>query len=187
MSDELIDPVLDVKRVPLDKVKSNEYNPNSVASEEMRLLHLSIKEDGYTQPIVVIEDEENDCFVIVDGFHRYAVMRHYDDIREPRDGLLPVVVIDKDVNDRMASTIRHNRARGKHSVDGMADVVFRMLDNGWSEEDICDQLGMEPDELIRLKHISGFSKLFEDAEYKKAWKSKRQLELEKEAKEEEGD
>ena len=151
----------------------------------MGLLSTSISHDGYTQPIVTIYDSEIDKYVIVDGFHRYFVSKSNPKIAEKNHGRLPVVVIDKDINDRMASTIRHNRARGKHSVKGMSSMVFNMLDNGWSDADICNQLGMEPDELLRLKHITGFSKLFADAEYNKAWVSKHQILLKKKVESEE--
>ena len=168
-------PVYNVQWVPLEKVEANNYNPNSVAKNEMRLLYLSILHDGYTQPVVTMYDKENDKYVIVDGFHRHLIMKTYKDIRDLNEGLLPVVVIDKDVNDSMASTIRHNRARGKHAIGGMANIVYNMLDNGWEDSDICMQIGMEPDELLRLKHITGFSKLFENVEYQKAWETKQQI------------
>lgn len=141
----------------------------------MQLLYISIKADGYTQPIVTIHDTKRDKYIIVDGFHRYFVCKNNKDIAESTEGKVPIVVIDKDINDRMASTIRHNRARGKHCVTGMANIVFKMLDNGWSDADICNELGMEPEELLRLKHITGFSKLFENQEYSKAWETKNQI------------
>ena len=172
-------PVNYVRWVPIEKVHANDYNPNSVAKNEMRLLYVSILHDGYTQPVVTVYDEQQDQYVIVDGFHRYTTMRLNKDIAERNNGLLPVVVIDKSINDLMASTVRHNRARGKHSVSGMANMVFQMLDNGWSDEAICKELGVEADELVRLKHVTGFSKLFENVEYKKAWETKRQIELRK--------
>jgi len=175
-------PVSDVRWVPIEQVHANDYNPNSVAKNEMRLLYASIKHDGYTQPVVTVYDEERDRYVIVDGFHRYSVMKTNEDVYESTGGLLPIVVIDKSINDRMASTVRHNRARGKHSVAGMGNMVFHMLDNGWSDEQICAELGMEADELLRLKHVTGFSKLFENVEYRRAWESKRQLRIRKEFK-----
>lgn len=174
-------PVDFIRWVPVEKVCPNQYNPNSVARAEMKLLYTSILHDGYTQPVVTIYDEDRDMYVIVDGFHRYYTCKTNDDIRERNRGYLPIVVIDKDINDRMASTVRHNRARGKHSVQGMSSMVFSMLENGWSDEAICNELGMEPEELLRLKHITGFSKLFEDAEYRKAWTTRRQIMLRKEA------
>jgi ParB-like chromosome segregation protein Spo0J len=170
-------PVDFVRWVPIEKVCPNTYNPNSVAKVEMRLLHTSIAHDGYTQPVVTIYDPERDVFVIVDGFHRYYTMKTNKDIYDRCRGLLPIVVIDKSINDRMASTVRHNRARGKHSVGGMSSMVFAMLENGWEDAEICNELGMQPEELLRLKHVTGFSKLFEDAEYRKAWMTERQVRI----------
>ena len=177
-------PVDFVRWIPIDRVEPNDYNPNSVAKIEMGLLYSSIKHDGYTQPVVTIYDPERDKYIIVDGFHRYFVMKTNPDIYESCHGLLPVVVIDKPINDRMASTVRHNRARGKHSVQGMSNMVFKMLDNGWMDEDICNELGMEPEELLRLKHITGFSKLFADREYNKSWMTRRQILIKKKYEEE---
>lgn len=166
-----------VRWVPVERVHANDYNPNSVAKNEMKLLHTSISHDGYTQPVVTVYDEANDRFVIVDGFHRYTTMRLHQDIRASTGGLLPIVVLDKPINDRMASTVRHNRARGKHSVQGMAKMVFSMLDNGWADDAICNELGLEADELLRLKHVTGFSKLFADVEYRKSWQTKHQIQI----------
>jgi len=168
-------PVNNVLWVPIEQVEPNDYNPNTVARIEMGLLLTSILHDGYTQPIVTVHDEERDLYVIVDGFHRYYVMVSSDEVRESTGGLLPVVVLHKGVADRMASTVRHNRARGKHSVSGMSNLVFQMLDQGMADEDICNELGMGPEELLRLKHITGFSKLFENAKYKKAWVARSQI------------
>ncbi len=172
-------PIDNVKWVPIEKVQANDYNPNSVAKNEMRLLYVSIKHDGYTQPVVTVYDETIDKYVIVDGFHRYTTMRLNKDIADRNNGLLPIVVISKNINDRMASTVRHNRARGKHSLTGMASMVFSMLDNGWSDSAICAEIGVEAEELVRLKHVTGFSKLFENVEYRKAWETKRQIEVKK--------
>lgn len=180
-------PIDFVRWVPVEKVHANDYNPNSVAKNEMKLLHTSIEHDGYTQPVVTIYDEENDRYVIVDGFHRYTIMRLYNDIRERTGGLLPIVVINKTINDRMASTVRHNRARGKHSVTGMANMVFSMLENGWDDADICAELGLEPDELIRLKHVTGFSKLFENVDYRMSWETKQQIAIRKKYEQEHGE
>ena len=159
---------------------ANDYNPNSVAVNEMKLLYRSILHDGYTQPVVTIYDEKQDIYVIVDGFHRHLVMKMNKDIYAKNNGLLPCVVLKKDINDRMASTIRHNRARGRHSVEGMSSIVFSMLDNGWSDVDICKELGLEHEELIRLKHVTGFSKLFENVEYRQAYESRAQIKLRQE-------
>lgn len=168
-------PVDRVRWVPIEKVEPNDYNPNSVARKEMGLLYVSIKHDGYTQPVVTIYDEERGKYVIVDGFHRYFIAKTQADIRERNKGLLPIVVIEKTINDRMAATVRHNRARGEHSVTGMSNMVFSMLENGWSDAGICNELGMEPEELLKLKHITGFSKLFDEVDYRKAWETKHQI------------
>ena len=119
--------------VPIDKVRANDYNPNAVAKVEMNLLFTSIKHDGYTQPVVTFYDKDKDEYIIVDGFHRYCTMKNSKYLRELNHNLLPVVVIDKSMNDRRASTIRHNRARGAHSVTGMSDLVYKMLKDGWSD------------------------------------------------------
>lgn len=170
-------PVANVRWVPIEQTEANTYNPNKVAPNELRLLYLSIKQDGYTQPIVTFYDEERDKYIVVDGFHRRHVMLTFKDIRDSTSGLLPIVVIDKPINDRMASTIRHNRARGKHAVGAMAQIVFGMLDGGWDDEEIAAQLGMESDELVRLKYVTGFAKLFEDVQYRRAWETKRQIRI----------
>ncbi len=180
-------PVDFVRWVPISQVQANDYNPNSVAKTEMRLLYVSIEHDGYTQPVVTVYDEDTGKYVIVDGFHRYFVMKTNADIMERTGGYLPIVVLEKDINDRMASTVRHNRARGKHSIAGMSSMVFDMLDNGWQDADICNELGMEPEELLRLKHITGFSKLFKDVEYNRAWKTRNQIRLEQQWKQEHGE
>lgn len=161
--------------VPIGLVDPNDYNPNSVAQVEMKLLYTSILHDGYTQPIVTIFDAERGRYCIVDGFHRYYTAWTNPDILARNCGLLPIVVISKGMNDRMASTVRHNRARGKHSITGMANMVFAMLENGWEDAAICNELGMEAEELLRLKHITGFSKLFADVEYRRAWVTQRQV------------
>ena len=185
MSDIPNQPISDVLWVSVDDVEPNDYNPNTVAGQEMKLLHTSIKHDGYTQPIVTIYDEEKKKYVIVDGFHRYFTCKNNKDIFDTTQGRVPIVVIKKDINERMAATVRHNRARGQHSVSGMSSMVFSMLDNGWKDEEVCNHLGMEPDELLRLKHITGFSKLFADTEYNKAWVTKHQIRIKKEFKDSE--
>lgn len=177
-------PIDRVRWVPIDRVRANDYNPNRVAQVELRLLQTSIMHDGYTQPIVTVADPGAGVFVIVDGFHRYWVCKNTPEILARNRGRVPIVVIDKPLADRMASTVRHNRARGKHTVEGMSGLVFGMLDQGLSDADICRELGMEPQELVRLKHITGFSKLFDDAEYSQAWRVKAQILAAKKAREE---
>lgn len=161
-------PVGRVQWVPLSKVHANDYNPNSVAAEEMTLLHTSIAEDGYTQPVVTVYDAESDRYVIVDGFHRYTTMRRYQDIADSTQGHLPVVVIEKEIEDRIAATVRHNRARGKHSVQGMGSLVFQMLEQGEDDATICRKIGVDAEELARLKHVTGYSALYKNHEYSKA-------------------
>jgi len=162
-------PVYNVKPVPLEKVRANAYNPNAVAPPEMKLLEKSIWEDGYTMPIVCYYIEEKDIYEIVDGFHRYTIMKTCKKIRDRENGMLPVVVIDKDINNRMASTIRHNRARGTHSIDLMVNIVAELTESGMSDEWICKNIGMDADEILRLKQISGLAALFKDNSFSKAW------------------
>ena len=170
-------PINDVEWIPVEKVFANDYNPNSVATQEMKLLYVSVKKDGYTQPVVTIYDEKKDRYVIVDGFHRYSIMRRYKDIYASCEGKLPCVVLKgKTMNDRMASTIRHNRARGKHSVTGMSSIVMEMLMNGASDLQVCNELGLEAEELVRLKYITGYAKLYENNEYSRAAYSEKQVE-----------
>lgn len=170
-------PVARVRLVHIDQVQANDYNPNSVATTEMRLLYTSIEQDGYTQPVVTIYDPDLSKYVIVDGFHRYTTMRTQKDIYDSTGGYLPIVVIDKPIADRVASTVRHNRARGKHSVSGMSNLVFTMLREGESDETICNKIGLEPEELQRLKYITGFAKLFENHTYSRPPLSETQLRI----------
>jgi ParB-like chromosome segregation protein Spo0J len=158
-------PVSRVLWVPAEKVHGNDYNPNTVAPPEMKLLRVSIESDGFTQPIVVWQAEDGE-YEVVDGFHRHLVGREL--------GLshLPVVVINNDRTDRgdrVASTIRHNRARGKHAVAGMSEIVQDLARRNWSDAKIGRELGMEPDEVLRLKQIGGLAEMFADAEFSEAW------------------
>jgi len=161
--------------VELDSVIANDYNPNEVAPIELKLLLRSIEADSYTQPIVTIYDPLTSKYIIVDGFHRYFVMKNTPSLREKYHNKLPIVVLNKSPNERIASTVRHNRARGKHTITGMSNIVFEMLDNGWDDARICNELGLEPEELLKLKHLTGFSKLFENIDYRKAWTNKNQI------------
>lgn len=167
-SPEKANPVERVLWIPTDQIVANNYNPNSVADKEMRLLYTSVREDGYTMPIVTIWDDSLKKYVIVDGFHRNLVIRKFKDIAERCHGRLPIVVIDKDIDQRMASTVRHNRARGSHSVDGMANILFSMLRDGKSDREICEELGFEQKELVKLKYITGFAKIFKNYKYSAA-------------------
>lgn len=162
-------PVYDIRRVPIEKIQANVYNPNSVAPPEMKLLYQSIKEDGYTMPIVCYYLPEEDKYEIVDGFHRYTTMLKHKDIYEREEGCLPVSVIDKPISDRMASTIRHNRARGSHDIGLMTNIVAELVEAGMSDAWILKNIGMDADELLRLKQISGLAALFKDKEFSKSW------------------
>jgi len=167
------EPVDFVKWVRNPLVHSNDYNPNSVAPPEMELLRLSIEADGYTQPIVSMIDPDG-RFEVIDGFHRHRVGKECADIQSRVHGYLPLVQIresQEDKSDRMASTIRHNRARGKHKVDAMSDIVVELKRRFWSDEKIAKQLGMEPDEVLRLTQITGLASLFNDSEFSEAWEA----------------
>ena len=159
-----ISPVYDIKRIPIEKIQANDYNPNKVATREMELLYTSIKHDGYTMPIVCFYDEDNDKYIIVDGFHRYSIMLMYKNIYDREDGCLPVSIINKDLNDRMASTIRHNRARGKHDVELQANIT-KLLKQGWTEERIIKDLGMTVEELHRLLGLLGIATEIQDIDF----------------------
>ncbi len=161
-------PVYQVIAVPIEKIVPNTYNPNAIAPPEMKLLYDSIKEDGYTMPIVCYYVKEDDQYVIVDGFHRYRVMLDYPDIREREGGMLPVSVIDKSIDNRMA--IRHNRARGTHDVDLMSNIIQELHELGRSDAWISRHLGMDRDEILRLKQITGLAALFKDVKFGQAWR-----------------
>lgn len=164
------EPVDCIQWVHTDNIQANDYNPNSVAPPEMELLKLSILEDGYTQPIVAWRRE----FIheVVDGFHRNRVGRECLEVRHRIRGYLPLAVINSEREgrgDRIASTIRHNRARGKHAVSAMSDIVIELKRRNWSDEKISRELGMDQDEILRLCQISGLAELFSDQEFSKSW------------------
>lgn len=160
-----ISPVYKVKAIPVEKVRANNYNPNVVAPPEMKLLELSIWEDGYTMPCVCYYVPEEDVYELVDGFHRYCVLKRSKRIYQREKGLLPVVVIEKDISNRMASTIRHNRARGSHNLELMCEIVSELTKSGMSDQWIIKNIGMDKDELLRLKQISGLAELFADKDF----------------------
>ncbi|MDR1434280.1 IbrB-like domain-containing protein [Candidatus Endomicrobiellum devescovinae] len=162
-------PVYDVKAVKISKIKANNYNPNRVAPPEMKLLYESIKNDGYTMPIVCYYDKKNDKYIIVDGFHRYTIMKQYKDIYKRENGKLPVSVINKDLSDRMASTIRHNRARGNSDVDLISNIIAELIEIGKTDSWISKHLGMSVDEILRLKQLTGLASLFKDHKFSKSW------------------
>lgn len=162
------EPVDCVRWIPTDKVKANEYNPNKVASAEMKLLHTSIKLDGYTQPIVAYK-LDNGEYEVVDGFHRNRVGKEYKDINQRIHGYLPLVILDKPLDERIGSTIRHNRARGTHQIRSMSEIVIDLAKAGWTDEEICKKIGMELDEVIKLKQITGLKEAFQNHEFSKSW------------------
>lgn len=151
-----------------DLVKANEYNPNVVASPEMDLLHTSIKLDGFTQPIVTFNLGDG-TREVVDGFHRNRIGKEYTDINKRVMGYLPVTTLDKPLDERIGSTIRHNRARGTHQIRSMADIVLDLTRAGWTDDEICKKIGMELDEVIRLKQITGLKEYFQNHEFSKSW------------------
>jgi len=164
------EPVDCVLWIDSNKVQANDYNPNRVAPPEMRLLVTSIREDGYTQPIV--SWQEDGLFTVVDGFHRNRVGRETPDIRKRIKGYLPISVINierADRSDRIAATIRHNRARGRHNVEAMSQIVLELSRRNWSDARIARELGMDDDEVLRLKQISGLAELFADIDFSEAW------------------
>lgn len=164
------EPVDCVLWVPAEQVQGNDYNPNHVAPPEMRLLEHSIAADGYTQPIVAYDD--GDRYVIVDGFHRHRVGKESAKVRKRVQGYLPITVIRSDrasLRDRMAATIRHNRARGVHGVMPMTDIVATLIREGWTDSEIAKELGMDPDEVLRFKQNTGIAELFKNHEYSRAW------------------
>lgn len=166
------EPVDCVQWISADKITANAYNPNSVAPPEMKLLEHSITEDGYTQPIVAWE--RDGVYEVVDGFHRSRVGKESLIVRGRVKGYLPLVIINQqrtDLGDRMASTIRHNRARGKHRVDAMAEIVMDLKRRNWSNEKIGRDLGMDPDEVLRLSQITGLAEMFSDREFSEAWEA----------------
>lgn len=169
-SAEPVDCVLWVKA---ERVQANDYNPNTVAPPEMRLLERSIAADGYTQPIVGYPDKRADRdYTVIDGFHRNRVGKESRIVRERVHGYLPITRIKgdrHDVKDRMASTIRHNRARGVHGVLPMTDIVADLLREGWTDTDVAKELGMDADEVLRFKQVSGLPELFKDHQYTRAW------------------
>ena len=164
---EPVDCVIWIKN---SNIVANDYNPNVVAPPEMKLLHQSILQDGYTQPIV--SWYRDNIYEVIDGFHRNRVGREYEDVQNRIMGYLPLTVINndrQDISDRMASTIRHNRARGKHKIDSMSEIVVELKKRNWSKEKIAKNLGMDEDEILRLCQISGLTEMFKDVDFSESW------------------
>lgn len=166
------EPVDCVLWIRASELYANDYNPNNVAPPEMELLSHSIREDGYTQPIVSWKNDG--VFEVVDGFHRNRVGRECEDIAKRLNGYLPITIINEarqDRGDRIAATIRHNRARGKHRVDAMAEIVLELKRRNWSDKKIGRELGMDADEVLRLAQITGLAEMFADREFSEAWEA----------------
>jgi ParB-like chromosome segregation protein Spo0J len=162
-------PALNVQLLPVDKVKGNDYNPNSVAPPEMNLLALSIRKDGFTMPTVVASEMKGDEWEIVDGFHRRTHAAHTKDIRESLHGYLPSTLLKKSLEDRVTSTVRHNMARGTHQVELSANLIVFLKKHNWSDARIGKELGMDADEVLRLKQITGLAEAFKDKDFSKSW------------------
>ena len=168
------EPVDYVKWVITDDIVSNDYNPNKVAPPEMELLEISIMNDGYTQPIVTWQNEDKGKIEVIDGFHRNRVGRESKIVNKRINGFLPTVIIRKeqtDKNDRIASTIRHNRARGKHQIDAMSEIILELKNRNWKNERIARELGLDEDEILRLCQITGLQDIFKDDDFSKSWES----------------
>jgi len=162
------DPVDTVRWVKLEEVTANAYNPNRTALPEMKLLYTSIENDGYTMPVVCYKKEEGG-YEIIDGFHRSRILKEHPEIQKRTHGYLPIVVIDKPLDERMGSTIRHNRARGNHQIRSMSEIVMDLIKAGWDDAKICEKLGMDTEEVLRLKQISGLKEAFSGHEFSKSW------------------
>lgn len=157
-------PCLDVRVVAIDQVIANNYNPNNVAKNNMQLLEESILSNGFCFPVVTIWDEDMEKYVIIDGFHRYQIFRDYLQADE-----IPIIVLEHDISQRMAATVQFNRARGVHQVELMGDLVRALVEQGVADDDIAHRLGMELEEVFRLKQITGIADLFKNQVYSRAW------------------
>lgn len=163
-------PALNVQLIKSEEVEGNDYNPNKVAPPEMTLLNLSIQKDGFTMPIVVADQNKKKTpYVVVDGFHRTTVAKHNKVVRESLHGYIPASRLNKSIDDRITATVRHNMARGTHQVELSAKLVALLKKHNWTNARIGMELGMEPDEVLRLKQITGLAELFKDKEFSKSW------------------
>lgn len=165
-------PCLDVHVVPIDKVRANNYNPNEVSSNNMALLEESIMSNGFCFPVVTIYDPSLEQYVIIDGFHRYQIFK---DLGAEE---LPIIILNHDITKRMEATVQFNRARGVHQVELMGDLVISLIKQGVSEDEIAEKLGMELEEVLRLKQVTGIAAVFGNQQYSSAWEM---MEVEKES------
>jgi ParB-like chromosome segregation protein Spo0J len=157
-------PCMDVKIVPIGKVRANSYNPNAVSENNMKLLEESIRCNGFCFPVVTIYDESLEQYVVIDGFHRYVIFRDYFEADE-----IPIIVLDHNISQRMEATVQFNRARGVHQVELMGDLVIALIKQGVPEEEIAQKLGMEMEEVLRLKQVTGIAEVFKNQTYSTAW------------------
>lgn len=157
-------PCMNVVLVPMEQVQANNYNPNAVADNNMALLEESILQNGFCFPVVVIWDDESERYIIIDGFHRYTVMKDHLCAKQ-----LPVVVLPHDMTKRMTATVQFNRARGVHQVELMGDLVKALAEQGVEDAEVAQKLGMELEEVYRLKQITGIAELFKNQIYSKSW------------------
>lgn len=163
-------PALNVQLVKADQVEGNDYNPNKVAPPEMKLLMLSIRKDGLTMPVVVADqDNKKRPYVVVDGFHRTRVVQTCKDVNDSLHGYIPASKLNKSIEDRITATVRHNMARGTHQVELSAKLVAMLKKHNWTNARIGMELGMDADEVLRLKQITGLTELFSDKEFSKSW------------------
>ncbi|MDR2230160.1 MAG: ParB/RepB/Spo0J family partition protein [Flavobacteriaceae bacterium] len=165
----LLHPVLNVQLIPINLVVGNDYNPNRVAPPEMSLLELSIRKDGLTMPVVVASEKNKENWIVVDGFHRTSICKNINDIQESLNGYLPVTFLEKNIENRVASTVRHNMARGTHQVELSAKLVAFLKRNDWSNKRIGEELGMDPEEVLRLRQITGLAEAFKDKDFSNSW------------------
>lgn len=157
-------PVMNPIIVPIDKVRANTYNPNEVSDNNMKLLEESIMSNGFCFAVVTIYDPDMEQYVVIDGFHRYIIFRDYLQAKE-----LPIIVLDEDISQRMEATVQFNRARGVHQVELMGDLVIALIKQGVDEEEISKKLGMELEEVLRLKQVTGIADVFKNQNYSSAW------------------
>lgn len=169
-------PVLNVQLVPVDDVEANDYNPNKVAPPEMKLLKLSIRKDGFTMPVVAAK-KSSDKYVVVDGFHRRTHAASDKKIRESLSGYLPISKLDKKIEDRITATVRHNLARGTHQVELSANLIVLLKKHNWTNARIGKELGMDADEVLRLKQITGLAELFKDKEFSNSWEIEKKIDI----------
>jgi len=163
-------PTVGIQLIEADKIRSNDYNPNKVAKPEMTLLHHSISKDGLTMPVVVASGDDRGEYEVVDGFHRTSTLKGDTDLMERSHGYIPVSILDKGLDDRISSTVRHNMARGSHQIELTSALVISLTKNNWTDEKLAKELGMDPSEVLRMKQVSGLSDIFGDTSaFSEAW------------------